>query len=82
MVLFAAQKIGSLSHLLIFFSFMVPALVTLLERLSVPQGCKLVLTSLLLLHLWSKSGNWIEAVVTNSEHHTALLFDYYGQNAA
>lgn len=57
------------------------AFVTLLERLSLLLECKLVLPSLLPLHLWSKLGNWAEASVSTSEHHTALLVNC-GQHAA
>lgn len=64
-----------------FLSFMALAFVTLLERLSLLLGYKLVLPSLLPLHLWSKLGNWAEASVSTSEHHTALLVNY-GQHAA
>lgn len=58
------------------------AFVTLLESLSLLLGYKLVLPSLLPLHLWSKLGNWAEAIVSSSEHHTALHWVNYGQHTA
>lgn len=57
-------------------------LVTLLERPSLLQGYKLVLPLLLPLHLWSKSGNWIEASVSSSGHRTTLLVNYRQAAAA